>query len=99
DHRFRSIGGGSAGAIGAAAAAAAEYGRGTPDGGFTLLAELPRQLAELKDGQTVLQRLFQPQRGTAPLFEAFWYARKAKGLGRAGGLAGRVARAGRVPLL
>ena len=47
----------------------------------------------------MLQRLFQPQRGTAPLFEAFWYARKAKGLGRARGLAGRVARAGRPPVL
>jgi predicted acylesterase/phospholipase RssA len=59
-YRFRGLGGASAGAIGAAVGAAAEYGRAT--GGFETLAEIPQ---ELSDG--ALGELFQPQPATRPL--------------------------------
>ncbi|MCW2764948.1 MAG: hypothetical protein JWO11_907 [Nocardioides sp.] len=59
-YRFRGLGGASAGAIGAAVGAAAEYGRA--DGGFESLAGIPR---ELSDG--ALGELFQPQPETEPL--------------------------------
>lgn len=59
-YKFRGIGGTSAGAIGAACAAAAELGRGT--GGFEKLGNLPAQL-----GRGQLARLFQPQQATRPL--------------------------------
>lgn len=59
-HRFRSVGGASAGAIAAAAAAAAEYGRET--GGFVRLAALPDELG------TGLEALFQPGRSTKRAF-------------------------------
>lgn len=59
-YRFRGIGGASAGAIGAALGAAAEFGRDS--GGFDRLAGVPD---ELRDGR--LQRLFQPQPATRPL--------------------------------
>ncbi len=59
-HRFRSVGGASAGAIAAAAAAAAEYGRDT--GGFVRLAALPDELG------TGLEGLFQPGRSTKRAF-------------------------------
>jgi predicted acylesterase/phospholipase RssA len=59
-HRFRSVGGASAGAIAAAAAAAAEYGRST--GGFVRLAALPDELG------TGLEGLFQPGRSTKRAF-------------------------------
>ena len=59
-YRFRGLGGASAGAIGAAVGAAAEYGRAA--GGFEALATIPRELA---DG--ALGELFQPQRETEPL--------------------------------
>ena len=59
-YRFRGVGGASAGAIGAAAGAAAEFARDS--GGFTRLAALPAQLG---DGR--LAALFIPQASTRPL--------------------------------
>ena len=59
-YRFRGVGGASAGAIGAAFAAAAEFGRAT--GGFDLLEQIPDDLGDGK-----LDRLFQAQPSTAPL--------------------------------
>ncbi|GAA4692790.1 hypothetical protein [Nocardioides conyzicola] len=59
-YRFRGLGGTSAGAIGAAVGAAAEFGRET--GGFARLAELPDSL-----GEGALGELFHPQRRTAGL--------------------------------
>ncbi|HKE46501.1 MAG TPA: patatin-like phospholipase family protein, partial [Rhodanobacteraceae bacterium] len=67
-YRLRSIGGTSAGAIAAAAAAAAEYGR---DGGsFARLAAMPAELGETDGaGATRLFRLFEPQPSTRALFD------------------------------
>src|SRR5689334_17059316 len=59
-YRFRGVGGASAGAIGAAMGAAAEFGRAS--GGFARLGTLPTQLG---DGR--LAALFQPQPGTRVL--------------------------------
>jgi hypothetical protein len=67
-YNFRSIGGTSAGAIAAAATAAAQFGANNGDDRFQTIYELPRKLAELKDGKSTLERLFQPQPGTSPLF-------------------------------
>lgn len=61
DYRLRSLGGASAGAIGAALGAAAEHGRAS--GGFDKLAAVPAEL-----GQGRLAALFQPTRATRPLF-------------------------------
>jgi predicted acylesterase/phospholipase RssA len=61
-YRLRNIGGTSAGAIAAALAAAAEYGRSHPRGGFPKLAELPEFLADH------LKLLFQPSSKTRPPF-------------------------------
>ncbi|HEX8244975.1 MAG TPA: patatin-like phospholipase family protein [Longimicrobium sp.] len=89
--RFRNIGGTSAGAIAAAAAAAAEYSRrhGNAGTGFTELDGLPQWLG--KDSGVVagsrLFALFQPQRGTLPLFSIL-----SAGLKREGRIA-RVVRA------
>ncbi len=69
--RLQRVGGTSAGAIAAGAAAAAELGRDsdTADSGFARLASLPDLLAETtKDGHTRLYHLFQPQRATIPLY-------------------------------
>jgi predicted acylesterase/phospholipase RssA len=60
---FRNIGGTSAGAIAAAAAAAAEYGRLA--GGFEALAELPGWIGEGRN----LRDLFQAQPRTRTLFK------------------------------
>ena len=72
DFRFRSIGGTSAGAIAAGAAAAAEYRRqsGGTAAGFDLVATLPEQLGEpgSKITGTRLLELFQPQAALKPLF-------------------------------
>ena len=66
-YRLRSIGGTSAGAIAAAAAAAAEYGRDS--GSFARLATLPAELGETDGaGATRLFRLFEPQPSTRALF-------------------------------
>jgi hypothetical protein len=51
-HRFRSIGGSSAGAIAACLVAAAEYGRDT--GGFNRLAALPDEIGP------IIPKLFTP---------------------------------------
>jgi hypothetical protein len=59
-YRIRGIGGASAGAIGAAVGAAAEFGRSS--GGFDRLGALPRDLGDGK-----LATLFQPQPSTKPL--------------------------------
>ncbi|MEH2509431.1 putative acylesterase/phospholipase RssA [Nitrobacteraceae bacterium AZCC 1564] len=63
--RFSNIGGTSAGAIAAAAAAAAEYGRSAPDAGFERLAKIPNEI-----GPKLLS-LFQPSRSLQPLFAIF----------------------------
>ncbi|MGH9882565.1 MAG: hypothetical protein ACRD6N_14100 [Pyrinomonadaceae bacterium] len=83
-YRLRNIGGTSAGAIAAAAAAAAEYCRANRSGdGYTKLFDLPDELA-----QKGLQRLFIPQSKTMSLYKlvlAFigsspWYIKLSKAL-------------------
>ncbi len=67
-YRLRSIGGTSAGAIAAAAAAAAEFGRAS--GAFDRLTMLPSKLGETDaQGRTRLFRLFEPQPSTSALFD------------------------------
>jgi predicted acylesterase/phospholipase RssA len=69
-YRIRSIGGTSAGAIAAAAAAAMEFGRqsGRNPQAREQLAQVPRDLAApTSDGTPLLTRLFQPDPKTAPL--------------------------------
>jgi hypothetical protein len=69
-YRLRSVGGSSAGAIAAAGAAAAEFGRGA--GGFDLLETLPRDItAQSSSGGSVLFRLFQPTKQTKALYRVF----------------------------
>lgn len=85
--RLRCVGGTSAGAIAAAGAAAAEYGRdagagalGRADVGYPRLASLPDKLAA-KDGRhTTLFHLFQPQPETRALYQllAVWISGGAK---------------------
>jgi hypothetical protein len=60
--RFAQVGGTSAGAIAASAAAAAEYGRDVPGRGFVLLAKLPAEVGK------ILFSLFQPIPALRPLF-------------------------------
>jgi predicted acylesterase/phospholipase RssA len=69
-YRFSNIGGTSAGAIAAAAAAAAEYGRHTEDAGFDRLARIP---GEVGPG---LLSMFQPTPTLRPLFKIFVAALK-----------------------
>jgi hypothetical protein len=64
-YRFANIGGTSAGAMAAAAAAAAEYGRSIPGAGFERLAKAPRDI-----GPRLLS-LFQPTPRLKPLFNIF----------------------------
>ncbi len=69
--RFKNIGGTSAGAIAAAAAAAAELGRyRNVPGGFERLAQLPQFLSARPTGhsRTHLFAFFQPQRETMRVF-------------------------------
>src|SRR6266508_425958 len=66
-YRIRGIGGASAGAIGAAIGAAAEFGRSS--GGFDRLQALPGDL-----GGGKLASLFQPQRSTRPLLRLMFAA-------------------------
>jgi patatin-like phospholipase len=85
--RLRCVGGTSAGAIAAAGAAAAEYGRdagagegGRADIGYPRLASLPDKLAA-KDGRhTTLFHLFQPQPKTQALYRllSVWISGGAK---------------------
>lgn len=71
-YRFANIGGTSAGAIAAGAAAAAEYGRYAKGAGFPRLARVPGELGP------ILFKLFQPSRSVAPLFAILVAALKAK---------------------
>lgn len=64
-YRFSNIGGTSAGAIAAAAAAAAEYGRLSDKGGFLRLATVPDEVGPH------LKSLFQPTPALKPLFDIF----------------------------
>ena len=80
DYDFRCIGGTSAGAIAAAGTAAAMYG--TQGGGEPFkerFKQLPKELSDTSNGSkpTRLERLFQPQPGTARLFRVLM-----SGLGR-----------------
>ena len=61
--RLSQVGGTSAGAIAAAAAAAAEYGRHVPGGGFARLAKLPAEVGK------ILLSLFQPIPALKPVFD------------------------------
>jgi predicted acylesterase/phospholipase RssA len=71
--RLRNVGGTSAGAIAAAAAAAAQHGDATGQGtGFSGLEKLPGYL------ETNLEKLFQPEDSTEPLFEVVLAATKAR---------------------
>jgi hypothetical protein len=79
-YRFKNIGGTSAGAIAAVAAAAAEYGRA--GGGFERLGELPAWLGR----EANLVSLFQPQRGTRRLMGLL-----LAGIGEKAGRGGRLA--------
>jgi predicted acylesterase/phospholipase RssA len=75
-YRFVNVGGTSAGAIAAAGAAAAEYGR--ERGGFQKLAALPGWVGAGDN----LFRLFQPQRGTRRFFRLFTAGLGRKGAGK-----------------
>jgi hypothetical protein len=100
DHRLRSIGGSSAGAIAAAAAAAAELGRYSATGGFALLKALPRQLGTVdRTDRTLLRRLFQAQRSTADVYDLFWLSRSTKGKQRRSAIVGALAGHGAVPAM
>ncbi len=92
-YRFRNVGGTSVGALAAAAAAAAEYGRDRVGGGFEELKKLPGWLAAMSpDGrQTNLAALFQPQPATRPLF-ALLTAAIGPGRGRIPRIAGAIIR-------
>ena len=46
----------------------AQFGANTGHDRFQKIYELPKKLAKLKDGKSVLERLFQPQPGTSRLF-------------------------------
>ena len=82
-YRLRGLGGASAGAIGAALGAAAEFGR--KDGGFDVLLGLP---GELRDGK--LGELFRPQRSTRPLLAVLLAATGHDKPGQARGTTGRL---------
>jgi predicted acylesterase/phospholipase RssA len=70
-YRFSNIGGTSAGAMAAAAAAAAEYGRHIPGAGFDRLARIPNEV-----GPSLLS-MFQPTPPLRPLFNIFIAALKS----------------------
>lgn len=69
-YRFRNIGGASAGAIGAVAAAAAEYGRTENGTSYAELEQLPKWFGEKPEGSknSNLYHLFQPQKSTRKIF-------------------------------
>jgi hypothetical protein len=71
-YRFSNIGGTSAGAIAAAAAAAAEYGRQAEGAGFKRLEEIPKEV-----GSNLLS-MFQPTPVLKPVYDIFIAALKAK---------------------
>jgi predicted acylesterase/phospholipase RssA len=87
--RLRKVGGTSAGAIAAAGAAAAEYGRdagagpgGRTDVGYPRLASLPHRLAVTDGPHTTLFHLFQPQPVTRALYRllSVWISGGGKGI-------------------
>jgi predicted acylesterase/phospholipase RssA len=71
-YRFKCIGGNSVGAMAAAVAAAAEFGRciGVADA-FEPLRKFPLKLAEEERGRPKMLRLFQPHPSLRRLFEVF----------------------------
>ena len=70
EFRFRNIGGTSAGAIAAEAAAAAECGRRSENAGFEVLQGLPQQLGErVTPTRTRLFEFFRPQPSTKQVFD------------------------------
>jgi hypothetical protein len=71
-YRFSNIGGTSAGAIAAAAAASAEYGREIENAGFDRLAKIPGEV-----GPNLLS-LFQPTAVLNPLFNIFVAALRSR---------------------
>jgi hypothetical protein len=98
DHRLCSVGGASAGAIGAVAAAAAELGRSSETGGFGLLETLPAALAETDaHGHTRLRRLFQAEPETSSLFDLVWFLRTYRGPELVKGLVSRLSSGSRAP--
>jgi Patatin-like phospholipase len=91
--RLVHIGGTSAGAIAAGAAAAAEFARNTGahgrrDIGYPRLAALPHSLTENSRGHSKLYQLFQPQAATRALYRlvTVWIGRGGKGRKRFGSL-------------
>ena len=85
-YRFANVGGTSAGAIAAAGAAAAEYGR--EHGGFEKLAGLPAWIGAADN----LVRLFQPEPGTLPFFRVVTAGLGREGAGRSLRVAGAALR-------
>ncbi len=92
-YRFKRIGGTSAGAIAAGAAAAAQLGElrngKNPNSGFEQLNTLPDQLGDKIEGQTwleklvqseqtLLEKLFQPQQPLSPVYKVFLAGIKGK---------------------
>lgn len=71
-YRLRSIGGTSAGAIAAAAAAAMEFGRtsGRNPEAPAQLEQIPAELGVKQDGKPLLMRLFEPDPRARKLFES-----------------------------
>ena len=91
-YRLRSVGGASAGAIAAAAAACAELGR--TSGGFEKLTALPRLLTEqVAPGRSRLFTLFAPQPRMRRLFALVTAGLGTTGRGRAGAMVGAALRA------
>ena len=72
EYRFACIGGTSAGAVAAVAAAAAEYGRHIKGAGFERLERVPDEM-----GRNLLS-LFQPTPALKPLFDIFLSALRSK---------------------
>ena len=83
DYRLRAIGGTSAGAIGAAGAAAMEFGRrsGRNADAPAMMASLASRLGAPSDGRPLLLRLFEPDASTAPLFRLLMRISEARGRG------------------
>ncbi|MHC9418189.1 hypothetical protein ACYZX9_06300 [Sphingomonas citri] len=92
-YRLRAIGGTSAGAIGAAAAAAMEFGRrsGRNPQARERLEGLAAELGREHGGAPLLQHLFEPDPDTAPLFHLLRRLQSAAGTRGVAGGAGVVA--------
>ena len=95
DYTFRDLGGASSGAVAAAAAAAAEFARcnsaGQSTASFTILGAFPALLAgDPGAKQTMLFKLFQPQRKGRASFNVAMAALDRKGDGSLGAAVARV---------